>query len=235
MQLLYVFGQNSCDLGLDENIESTIPTSTESSFLNQKKIKFIIKGGYHSFVVLKEKNYDVLYGTGNNGHGQLGLNNNSPHVYEFTEIELFTNLKKRVKFIACGFSHTFIVTEDFKCYGLGFYFKDYNNFNEVDSLDIEVIKNIKQVICEANNTALILENGDFYVHGENSYLQLDDNKDNQTVTKFMKSKFSQPIIDIAFGFQHCLMVTKFGEVYGSGNNASYHPLEFIVDIFILLF
>ncbi|KAL9650397.1 hypothetical protein ABK040_016464 [Willaertia magna] len=227
MQLLCFSGQNNGDLGLDGNIEYTTPTSKESSFLKQKKIKFIVKGGYHTLVVSEEKKYDLIYVTGDNGYGQLGSNHD--------KIELFTNLKKRVKFIACGFSHTFIVTEEIKCYGLGFYFKDYNNFNEVDRLDIEVIKNIKQVICEGNNTALILQNGDFYVHGDNSYLQLDDNNDNQTVTKFMKSKFSQPIIDIAFGFQHCLMVTKFGEVYGSGNNASYHPLEFIVDIFILLF
>ncbi|KAL9647170.1 hypothetical protein ABK040_004886 [Willaertia magna] len=223
MQLLYVFGQSNGDLGLDGNIiESTIPTTGESCVLNKKNIKFIVKGGYHTLIVLEEENYDVLYGTGVNDHGQLGLNNDGSHVYKFTEIELFTNLKKRIKIIACGFSHTFIVTEDFKCYGLGYFFEDYNNFKEIDSLDIKIIKNIKQVICGGNHTALILQNGDFYVLGDNSCLQLDDSTDN--LTKFMKSKFSQPIIDIAFGYQHCLMVTKFGEVYGSGNNAPYHQL-----------
>ncbi|KAL9646202.1 hypothetical protein ABK040_008075 [Willaertia magna] len=143
---------------------------------------------------------------------------------EYLEIKSFTNLRKRIKFINCGYSHTFIVTEDFKCYGLGVNFEDYNNFKEINSLDIEIIKRITQVICGGNHTALILQNGELYVHGDNSCQELDEDTSKGCFKKFVKSKFNKPISDIAFGINHCLMITKSGEVYGSGNNSPYHQL-----------
>ncbi|KAL9656793.1 hypothetical protein ABK040_004330 [Willaertia magna] len=222
MQLLYVFGQNSGELGFKNSDKAISPIQTKTFFLNKNNnIKFIVKGGYHSLIVLEDKNCDIIYGAGSNLNQQLGLDNDTN---EYTEIKRFTNLQKRIKFINCGYNHTFIVTEDFKCYGLGINFLDYNQFKEIDCLDVEIIKRIKQVICGGNHTALILQNGELYVHGDNLYLELDKDTGGTVIEEFVKSKFDKPIVDIAFGANHCLMITNLGEVYGSGNNSFYHQL-----------
>ncbi|KAL9656936.1 hypothetical protein ABK040_007027 [Willaertia magna] len=187
MQLLYVFGQNNDDLGISRSEQSRAPVSMKTFFLNKNnKIKFIVKGGYHSLIVLEDQNCDIIYGAGNNFNQQ------------FSEIEPFTKLRKRIKFINCGY--------------------------KITSLSIEIIKRIKQVICGGNHTALILQNGELYVHGNNSSQELDETTSKTIIEEFVKSKFDKSIIDIAFGMNHCLMITNLGEVYGSGTNSSYHQL-----------
>ncbi|KAL9650519.1 hypothetical protein ABK040_004738 [Willaertia magna] len=223
MQLLYVFGQNNGELGMKEVAysECTSPKPMDKYFLNKKKnIKLISKGGYHALIVLEEENYDVVYGSGQNSYQQLGIDDKET-IYTYTESKVISELKKRIKFIGCGYSHSFIVTEDFKCYGFGL---NFGILKEIDELNIEIIKRIKHLICGGHHTALILENGDLYIHGDNSYQELDNDLNRKTITKFEKSKFNQPIIDIAFGINHGLMVTKLGEVYGCGNNSQYNQL-----------
>ncbi|KAL9644158.1 hypothetical protein ABK040_005622 [Willaertia magna] len=191
-QLLYAFGQcNYGELGVEQkyinnNSNNLVqyPLSIENNFLNKKNIKFIVKGGYHTLIVIEEKDFDLIYGSGANSLGQLGLE--SFESYNFTEITWFTKLKKRVKFISCGNSHTFIVTEDFKCFGFGKYFQN-RNFLEIEELNDDIVKNIQKVVCGFNHTAIILQNGDFYVHGENKYQQLEENENLQMIDRFKKN------------------------------------------------
>ena len=145
------FGQ----LGLNST-EVKITEPTEIAFFTNNVITITqIACGADYTIFLANDN--KVYSCGNNSNGQLGINSliekNEP-----TEIAFFTDNEITITQIACGSSHTYILTSDDDFYGFG------NNSNqqlcielaenqkEPKNITILSTKNITQIDCGKDGT-----------------------------------------------------------------------------------
>lgn len=139
---MYSFGRNaSGQLGIGNTIDQSLPVEVE--FFSSLKIKEIITGFFHTFVITSD---NTLYSYGSNVHGQLGhldnLDRDSPQ-----EVLFFKD--KNIHQVATGESHTLVLTKDGRLYGFGqntFYqlgFDDSSISNKYQIFEIPFFKNFR--------------------------------------------------------------------------------------------
>jgi alpha-tubulin suppressor-like RCC1 family protein len=104
------FGQ----LGLGNTTKQTTPQLISS--LKNEKIKNVVCGGQHSFVITGKFKFikeieNGVYTFGSNNCGQLGLENTTKQ----TTPQLISTLKnEKIKNVVCGGQHSMIITGKFK-------------------------------------------------------------------------------------------------------------------------
>lgn len=94
----------------------------------------------------------------------------------------------------------------------------YNQFTEVQ------IKNFKEnedkfvkMVAGYDNIILLSKKGKIYIEGSNEQYQIDDSGDKYELIEKKGPSDDDPIIDVAAGRYHHLIVTQSGKLYGAGN------------------
>ena len=240
---LYVFGENgSGQLGLGDTLDKNVPTeltvatATAARPLERSKIKKVTLGGTHSFI---ETTDNRLYVFGENGSGQLGLNDTTDRNVP-TELTVITAKlpnrpieRGKVKKVTLGASHSFIETHDGELYvfgengsgqlGLG----DTTNRNVPTELTIATAtaarplerSNVKKVTLGAASSFVEMLDNKVFAFGENSngQLGLGDTIDKDTPTELTTVA---NLKEIKAGVTHSFMQTTDNRLFAFGSNSS---------------
>ena len=100
-------------IGNINNVKEPIEWKT----MKPEKVKIIATGSFHTILV--DKN-DKLYSFGQNTFGQLGLGNHEAHVRpKLIKFNTDPLNSFKIKMVACGGYHNFILTNCGKLYGFG--------------------------------------------------------------------------------------------------------------------
>ena len=166
-----------------------------------------------------------LYVFGDNGDGQLGLNDN---VYRNRPIrnDFFTE-KGSIKQIVLGRSHSMILMENGDLYVFGHNYYGQLGLNDNVSRNRPIRNDffkgkgsIKQIVLGWSHSMILMDNGDLYVFGRNYYgqLGLNDNLDRNGPIRndFFKEKGS--IKQIVLGGWHSMILMDNGYLYVFGDN-----------------
>ena len=134
---------NYGQLGLGDTNNRKIFTQITTNINN---IKSVYCGKYHTLIL---KNDGTLWGSGNNGSGQLGLGGRSSKT-TFTQVT--TNVDN-IKAVYCGFNHTLILKNDGTLWGCGS--NTYGQLGLGDTTNIttftQITTNIDDIKCFAND------------------------------------------------------------------------------------
>ena len=192
------------------------------------KPKYIACGSTHTVVLMTDGS---LYGTGNNGYGQLTRATPSPYkITELTEFEMPTlSAGVKPKYIACGSGHTIVLMTDGSLYGTG-----DNGYGQLTgSGDKRVLTKIemptipaglkpKYIACGGFHTVVLMTDGSLYGTGYNAYGQLTGTGNKSSLTKIdmpTLSDGSKPTPKyIACGSLYTVVLMTDGSLYGTGYN-----------------
>ncbi|XP_051279711.1 X-linked retinitis pigmentosa GTPase regulator-like isoform X2 [Dicentrarchus labrax] len=174
---------------------------------------------------------------GQTGHGVPGdIGPEDAHLREFTEVRL-----GRVKLLACGSSHSIVITVDNKIFAWGNGTSGQLGDGEravkhqpvevklplnVEGSDADVdVVNIVGVACGSRHSFVWTESGQAYSFGNNFYAQLGydfqraDFKEHQLAPRlFLNLPSSLKISQVACGERHTLFALEDGSVAACGQN-----------------
>ena len=192
---------------------------------NNISIKQISTGDFHTLVVAEN---GLVYGTGRNDFGQLGLGHNET-CHTFTKIPFFKDNDISIKQISTGGFHTLVVAENGLVYGVGRndfgqlglgHNKTCHTFTKIPFFKDNNIS-IKQISTGDFHTLVVAKNGLVYGAGYNGDGQLGFGHNNpcHTFTKIPFFKNNNISVKQVFtGGFHTLVVAENGLVYGVGSN-----------------
>ncbi|KAL9646320.1 hypothetical protein ABK040_014473 [Willaertia magna] len=220
---LYAWGKNNVgqlgDGSLTDKLETPIVLQSAEG------IKLIIAGNEHSFYVTNNNN---VYGWGSNQHGQLGQ----------TVTEATTTIKTPTKIdfsfstilqMSAGKDFTLILTQDQKVYAFGnnekgqLGLQNLNSTHTPTQIPLNSVSNsntIKKIATGNQHSMILLDSGDLYAFGDNTYGQLALGFKGSTYV----SKFDTPmsvlndVNDIALGSYVSVITFKNGTVKLFGKN-----------------
>ena len=210
-------GYNSYgQLGLGDATKRNTFTKVTTNINND--VKQIACGYWHTFIL---KNDGSVWACGDNMYGQLGLGNTTTK-NTFTQVT--TNINNDVKQIACGSDFTFILKNDGSVWACGYNEKgqlglnnttDKTTFTQVTTN----ISDVKEVICGANHTFILKNDGSVWSCGRNNYGQLclGDDTDRNTFTK-VTTNINNDVKQIVCGDSHTFIIKNDGSVWSCGNN-----------------
>ena len=165
---LYACGRNSCgQLGLGNN-NNTNQFEAVTLLPADKKIKEVIAGGMHSFIIFDD---GTLFACGSNSFGQLGMGNNA-QFHQFVEV---TNPHpgSTIQKLIVGPMHSFIIFDDgalFACGGncydqLGFGTHSHKHFEVIGTLPSG--KKVQNVATGYSHSFILFEDKTLFVCGQN--------------------------------------------------------------------
>ncbi len=166
------FGEQG-QLGLNNNLNRNIPIRNDF-FKEKGSIKQIFLGESHSMILMYNGD---LYVFGNNGSGQLGLNDNLCRIDPIRN-DFFTD-KGSIKQIALRGAHSMVLMNNGDLYVFGYNY--YGQLGLNDNVDRNrPIRNdffkekgsIKHIILGGHYSMILMDNGDLYVFGDNGHGQL---------------------------------------------------------------
>ncbi|KAJ2995575.1 hypothetical protein HDV02_000634 [Globomyces sp. JEL0801] len=154
-----------------------------------------------------------LYVCGDNSKGQLGIET------DHTTIFIPSDLKIPVKFIACGWDSSFVVTNEGDVYGCG-----DNTFGTVGIRKQKLaiwenllIPNVVKISCGMRHTLFLLEDGSVLGCGSSRKgTLLCDVKEIHWIP--FQLQFRQRVLDIACGQFHSVVLMESHQVYVFGRN-----------------
>ncbi|XP_003799962.1 X-linked retinitis pigmentosa GTPase regulator [Otolemur garnettii] len=177
-------------------------------------------GDEHSAIVTGN---NKLYMFGSNNWGQLGLGSKAA-VNKPTCIKALK--PEKVKFAACGRTHTIISTEGGNVYATGGNNEGQLGLGDTDERDtFHLISfftsqhKIKQLSAGSNTSAALTEDGQLFMWGDNSEGQIGL-KDVTNVCVPHQVTIGKPISWISCGYYHSAFVTIDGELYTFGESES---------------
>ena len=178
-------------------------------------------GAYHTIVLMTD---GTIYGTGNNGGGQLGIGNTTNE----TTLTIMTNSTGKTPLsISCGANYTIVLMTDKTIYGTGM-----NNVGQL-GLDNTVSpkttlqlmtnstgKTPLSISCGAENTIVLMTDGTIYGTGLNNQGQLGiGNYDTITTTlSLMTNSTGKTPLSISRAANSTFVLMTDGTIYGTGNN-----------------
>ena len=148
--------------------------------MQDKKIRQVICGGYHSFII---KESGELFAFGYNKYGQLGLSDN-----EDRNIPTLLMQDNTIRQIVCGAYHSFILKESGKLFAFGYNYHGQLGLGDMRNRNISTLltkdKKIRQVICGGYCSFILKESNQLFIFGSNAYGQLGlaDNNNRNTPT-----------------------------------------------------
>ncbi len=245
---LYLWGNNNAGrLGTGDDTTREFPTLLHPSKFNGGKILTIRLCRDHSGAITES---GQLYMWGYNGFGQLGdgthIDKNIPTLIPQS---IFEN--EKIIHLTIGEFNSGIITESGKVYLWG-----NNSFGQIgDGTTIlrstptlihpSYFNNEKVIALSlgSSHSGAITESGKLYMWGFNKFGQLGLNTDNnEYIPKLVPPSYfnNEPIIELAIGDDHTLVLTSSNKLYATGHNAhgqlglgdtNYRKkFEFVVDI-----
>ena len=215
---LWSTGKNgNGQLGLGDTTDRNIFTQVTTNINND--VKQIACGNSHIFIL---KNDGSLWSCGDNYNGQLGLGDTTDKK-TFTKVT--TNINNDVKYLACGYYHTFIIKNDGSVWCCG-----YNGNGELGlnstadkTTFTQVTKNInndvKEIACGHYHTVIIKNNGSVWSCGDNDHgqLGLNNTTTKKTFTQVTKN-INNDAKQVVCGHYHTYIIKKDG-VWVCGYNS----------------
>ncbi|MFY7728675.1 MAG: RCC1-like domain-containing protein, partial [Flavobacterium sp.] len=211
---IYGTGSNSSgQLGDGTTTNKNILTLMNNS--TGKTPSQIACGSSHTIVLMTD---GTIYGTGNNGSGQLGV------------LSMLNNLPtlptgKTPSRIACGGSHTIVLMTDGTIYGTGSNGSGQLGDETTTSKSILTLminttgKTPSQIACGDNHTIVLMTDGTIYGTGNNNSGQLGDGTTtNKNTLTLMYNFTGKTPSQIACGSSHTIVLMTDGTIYGTGNN-----------------
>ena len=202
---------NLGQLGLEDGSNRTIFTQITTNTDNMKSVFY---GAHHTFVL---KNDGTLWGSGQNGYGQLGLGDTT-HRYTFTQS---TNNVADIKSIYCGHSHTFILKNDGTLWGCGK--NDYGQLGLGDKTNRNTftqvttnVDDIKSIHCGNEYTFILKNDGTLWGCGDNQYGQLGLGNVSSESTFTIIGINTNDIKSIYCGSSHTFILKNNGTLWGCG-------------------
>jgi alpha-tubulin suppressor-like RCC1 family protein len=196
--MLHCAGSNACgQLGLPGD-DRSIPTPSSLPFGKEIQLD---GGANHSLAVVD----GVLYGSGSNRQGQLGLDND--------EYPVFIELHKNVEWISCGWNCSFLSSN-------GIFATGENTFGQLGTGSDTIVpewkkidlENVVKIRCGMRHTLFLCENGDLYGTGMGKQGALGVIQ--STLVPMLMTRNVQ---DIACGQFHSVYLQE-GHVYILGRN-----------------
>lgn len=159
-----------------------------------------------------------LYACGRNHYGQLGVGDFKTK-YSFQPVKL----EKPIKQVFFGRNLLYVVTQDNWLYGCGdntYQSIDYGekkicNLKSMLLPNIEV--SIKYIISDSASTAVLTEEGQLYLCGQNENLQLGNPKEFGLQPAELKGNKNALIRKIVFGVGCTYLLTESGKLYAAGD------------------
>ncbi|KAK9506239.1 hypothetical protein O3M35_008210 [Rhynocoris fuscipes] len=167
--------------------------------------------------------FSVMFCWGNTSNGELGLGGIEEE-YVLTPREVKFTHSDSIRTIACGKSHTLVVTTAGEIYSCGS--NDYGELGHDNSrTKLNLVSGLsaykmKYAACGENHSMALNEWGQVFTWGSDKYGQLGVNSFGEDVRKpkIVKILATYNVIQIACGYRHCLALTNKGELYAWGSN-----------------
>ncbi|XP_073978964.1 HECT and RLD domain containing E3 ubiquitin ligase 4 isoform X2 [Rhodnius prolixus] len=164
----------------------------------------------------------VMFCWGNTANGELGLGGiEEEHILSPRELK-FTH-STSIRTIACGKTHTLVVTSGGEVYSCG-----SNDFGELGHNNARTklhlvnglsAYKVKYAACGENHSMALNEWGQVFTWGSDKYGQLGLDSDGEVRTpKIVKALATHNVIQIASGYRHCLALTNKGDLFAWGSN-----------------
>lgn len=185
----------------------------------------------------------TVYGIGANNYNEFGIKANEKKITSFQELEAFGKLSIQPQDIFAGYSRFTVKTHQDRIYSIG------NNYNGACGCGKEVqIEEFKEIamdnilrndpkddplksnnfvscVSQGTNHMLFVLNDIIYSTGANEYGQCGDGNTKNIHTPVIISKlFNTPknkIIQIECGYNHSILLSNSGKLYGIGRNQEY--------------
>jgi len=187
--------------------------------------QYLLSDPFHT-IIIKD---GLLYGTGRNNFGQLGVAQDD--VDNRTILTpMLNDTGKTPKSISCGRFHTIVLMTDGTLYGTG-----YNSNGQLgvaqDDVDDRTIltpmlndtgKTPKSISCGVFHTIVLMTDGTLYGTGNNSNGQLgvaQDDVDDRTILTPMLNNTGKRPKSISCGQTITFVLMTDGAIYGTGENA----------------
>ncbi|XP_072812784.1 X-linked retinitis pigmentosa GTPase regulator isoform X6 [Vicugna pacos] len=191
--------------------------NTPSKFWFKNDIPIYLSCGDEHTAIITGNNKLFMFGC--NNWGQLGLGSKST-VSKPTCVKALK--QEKVKFAACGRNHTLVSTEGGKVYaaggnnegqlGLGDT-EERNTFHLVSFFTSQ--HKIKQLSAGSNTSAVLTEDGELFMWGDNSEGQIGLNNITNVCVPHQVT-VGKPISWISCGYYHSAFITTEGELYTFG-------------------
>jgi len=216
-------------LGLGPTFNSAVSSPPQPlHFFEDRQIDALFCGLSHSFVLV---NPNKLYAFGKNSSGQIGLDNpQSQCTPQLVRMPTRSNIVS----VACGSEHTLICTADGKLYGMG--------SDELGQLGLGGLRNesgkrlhtkpmpisflgdkfIDGVFANGDFSIVKTRDGQLYAFGDNSCGQLGLPLEVASFDRpqFLSAFANEPVVSVACGYSHTLVLTELEHLYSFGKNSS---------------
>ncbi len=227
---VYSCGSNNYgQLGLGDNDDRNVPTQITTL----SNITDIACGGNgHTLFLDGDGN---VYGCGNNGAGQLGLNDQiNKNIPNQIPSSRFSSIP--VISITTGLYQSYFICSDDSAYSCG-----NNPFGELglsyaNSVYIKIptlmnITNVSKIASYYQNCFVLDNSGNLYGCGENYYGQLGIGSYNNNANLLQNTQITSisNVVQVACGESHTLFLDGSGNVYGAGNNKTTASLGLPLD------
>ncbi|CAE7275910.1 UVR8 [Symbiodinium natans] len=182
------------------------------------KASSIAAGCTHSLVLLEN---GEVYGTGDNLDGQLGIGNTQDQATPSK-----VRAASRVVAIAAGTYHSLLLMENGEVAAVG---SNLHGQLGIGSFDSQVLPGtwlleaeapVKAVAAGDFHSLVLLESGDVYATGDNSYRQLGIGVWDMTPTPRLM-RLDESVTAVGAGWSYSLMIAESGEVFSAG----YHLIH----------
>ena len=165
--------------------------------------------------------YDVIYATGRNDKGQLGLGHTN-NVYVFEEV---VGDWGKIAEMSCGFGHTILRTEHGKVYATGSNYSGQLGIENINSVStfMEVAGSwgkIAQMSCGDYYTFLRTEDGKVYAAGNNYKGQQGHENTDDVITFTEVVGGWEKIAKISCGYQYTFLLSVDSKMYATGYNVN---------------
>jgi alpha-tubulin suppressor-like RCC1 family protein len=216
----FVYGCGG-DLGsLGTGNTSTKPTLTpmDMTLLPGLTPKYIASGSYHTVVLMTT---GELYSCGTNDYGQLGT---AVAGTKLTLTQMVNNTGLTPKYIASGSYHAVVLMTTGEIYCCG-----YNVNGQLGTAVsgnkttlTQMVNNTgltpKYIACGVFYTCVLMQTGEIYSCGDNTYGQLGTGVAGSSTLTIMVNSTNKTPASISLGFYHTFVLMQTGEIYGCGRN-----------------
>ena len=209
------YNEATSEMTVDELIDLL-----DISGIELNEIKQIACGYNHTFILMNDGS---VWSCGNNGSGQLGLNDNTSK-NTFTQVT--TNINNDVNQIVCGNAHTFILKNDGSIWSCGN--NDYGQLGLGDNttkttftqVTTNINNDVKQIACSGNHTIILKNDGNVWACGWNSAGQLGlGNTTNRNTFTQVITNINNDVKQIVCGHGCTFILKNDGSVWACGSSS----------------